>query len=365
MTGPFRSANLRGRGGEGETLEERARRLVEFARGRKRALVLTHDNPDPDAISSALALAQVLEEKAGVECTLAYGGLVGRAENRALMRVLKLPFVRMHRVPISSFDLVCMVDTQPEAQNHSLPIDRFPDVIVDHHPERPSSHRAAVAEVGGVYGATATILTEYLRVLGMEPTREVATALFYGIKADTRDLGRETMPADVDAYVWLFPYTDKEALARIEHPRLPPEYFRLFHTALEKGLVFGNAVWTDLGSIYSPDMVAEVAERHLSLEGMKWSLALATYDDHLFLSLRTNDRRMNAGRLIRDVVASHGGSAGGHGQMAGARLPVSELTESEVSELKLLLRERFLREWGVEDREAVPMLEYRLDDASR
>src|SRR5690606_41160242 len=121
----------------------------------------TVDDQYPDEHCSSLTLYQIRREKSGVECNQADGGHVGRAENRALMRVLKLPVVRMHRVPISSFDLVCMVDTQPEAQNHSLPIDRFPDVIVDHHPERPSSHRAAVAEVGGVYGATATILTEY------------------------------------------------------------------------------------------------------------------------------------------------------------------------------------------------------------
>jgi len=363
MTTPSRSA-LRSRG-KGLDLEERARRLVQLARERRRALVLTHDNPDPDAISSALALGHILREKAGVESTLAYGGLVGRAENRALIRVLKLPFVGMHRVALSDYDLVCMVDTQPEARNHSLPDDRFPDVIIDHHPERPTSRRAAVAEVGGVYGATATILATYLRVLGVEPTREVATALFYGIKADTRDLGRETMPADVDAYVWLFPYTDKEALARIEHPRLPPEYFRLFHRALERAVVHGNVVWADLGTIYSPDMVAEVAERHVFLEGIKWSLALATYDDYLFLSLRTHDRRMNAGRLIRDVVAEYGGSAGGHGQMAGARLPIADMSEEEIARLKEELRHRFLREWGVENCEPVPMLEYGLEPGER
>src|SRR5690606_22013104 len=97
-----------------------------------------------------------------------------------------------------------------------------------------------VAEVGGVYGATSTIAVEYMRALGVEPTREVATALFYGIKADTRDLGRETGDVDVQAYLWLFPLVDKDALAQIEHPRLPADYFRLFHTAIEKGMVHGN-----------------------------------------------------------------------------------------------------------------------------
>lgn len=365
MAGSSRSDKLRGRGRGSEALRERASRLVAFARGRRRALILTHDNPDPDGIASAVGLAQLLEEKAGLPSTLAYGGLVGRAENRALLRVLKLPFVPMHRVALEDFDLVCMVDTQPEAGNHCLPVDRFPDVIIDHHPERPASCSAAIAEVGGAFGATASIVTHYQRSLGMTPTREVATALFYGIKADTRDLGRETMPADVEAYLWLFPLTDKEALARIEHPRLPPAYFRLLHTALEAAVVHGNAVLTDLGWIYTPDMVAEVAERLLFLEGIKWSLALALFDENLFLSLRTNDRRMNAGRLIREAVSAFGGSAGGHGQMAGARIPITGLAEKEIEALKEGILARFLHEWGLDDEKETPLLELRSEDEGK
>lgn len=131
MSGSTRGASLSRVPGV-ETLAQRARRLVELAQGRKRALILTHDNPDPDGISSALALAQIFEEKAALPSTLAYGGLVGRAENRAMLRILRLPFVPMHRIDLSAHDLVCMVDTQPEAENHSLPVEVFPDVLIDH-----------------------------------------------------------------------------------------------------------------------------------------------------------------------------------------------------------------------------------------
>ena len=345
-----------------ETLQDRAERLVELARTRKKALILTHDNPDPDSIAAAMALAQIFEEKAGLKSTVGYGGIIGRAENRSLLKVLKLPVVPLSRVVFDEHDLVAICDTQPEMGNHSLPSRYFPDVIFDHHPERPESKLAAVAEVGGDYGATSTIAVEYLRALGMTPTREVATALFYGIKADTRDLGRETEDVDVQAYLWLFPMVDKEALSQIEHPRLPAAYFHLFHTAIEKAIVYGNAVITDLGDIYSPDMVAEVAERHLFLEGMKWSLAYAIYEETLYFSLRTNDRRMNAGRLIREVVEEMGGTAGGHGQMAGARIPVARMGKAEREQFKKSLMKRFREEWGVEGKPGVPLLELGQDD---
>ncbi len=176
----------------------------------------------------------------------------------------------------------------------------------------------------------------------------LATALFYGVKADTRDLGRQTTPRDIDGYLWLLPKIDRSLLGRIEHPELPLRYFRLYHTAFERAKVYGDAVITDLGEVYSPDMVAEVAERMMFLEGMKWSLAYGSYRSQLYFSLRTNDRRMNAGRLIREICEDKGGSSGGHGSMAGARLPLWG-TRSQRAATKRELVKRFLEAFDVAD----------------
>jgi nanoRNase/pAp phosphatase (c-di-AMP/oligoRNAs hydrolase) len=324
--------------------------LVEYAKDHEHALILTHDNPDPDSIAAGVGLAHLLKKLAGVEAVVAYGGIVGRAENRALIRVLKLPVVPIARVVFDEYDLICMVDTQPEQGNHSLPARHFPDVVIDHHPERPDSQLAPIADVGGAIGATSTVVANYFRAAGLKMPPEIATALFYGIKADTRDLGRQTTNPDVDAYLWLFPLVDKEALTDIEHPRLPEEYFQLQHTAIEKAQVWDPAVVCDLGEIYTPDMVAEVAERFMYLEEMKWALAFGEYDESIFYSLRTNDKRMNAGRLIREVIEAKGGSAGGHGTMAGARLTVRGLSGTAKKRLREEVVHDFLKAFGVRAR---------------
>ena len=325
-------------------------RLIQYAKSHERALVLTHDNPDPDSIAAGVALAYLLEHLAGVEAQVAYGGIVGRAENRALVRVLKLPVVPIARVLFDDFDLICMVDTQPEQGNHSLPARHFPDVVIDHHPERPESHLVPISDVGGPIGATSTVLAEYFRASGLKIPTAIATALFYGIKADTRDLGRQTTRQDIDAYLWLYPLTDKDALSDIEHPRLPIEYFQLYRTALERGLIYGHAFVCDLGEIYAPDMVAEVAERFMHLEDMRWSLAFGEYEDDLYFSIRTSDRRMNAGRLIREVIEAKGGSAGGHGTMAGARLSVRDLSAAARKRLRDEVVVDFLKAFGIRTR---------------
>ena len=283
-------------------------RLLKVAAGKQRALVLTHDNPDPDSMASAVALAYLLEQRGGMTARAAYGGIIGRAENRAFVKVLRLQITPVSQIVFDDYELLALVDTQPCVGNHSLPPRYSADVVIDHHPLRDESLQVAHADVGGHFGATATMLVEYLRAAGVDPSVEVSTALFYGIKADTRDLGRETTPTDVESYFWLFPRMNKVMLNQIEHPELPAQYFKLYQMAIERAKIHGCAVITDLDDVYSPDMVAEVAERMMSLEGMKWSLACGSHHHQLYLSLRTRDKRMNAGRVIREICEHQGGS---------------------------------------------------------
>lgn len=331
-------------------------RLGKLFKGRARGLVLTHDNPDPDSMAAAVALAVVLHSRLGIPTDVAYGGIIGRAENSAFVRVLKLPILPISQVKVDAYDLFALVDTQQSVKNHALPEGVTADIVIDHHPTREDALENPFADLGsGAYGATSTVLTEYLRASRIEPSPELATALYYGIKADTRDLERQTREPDVDCYLWLFPRIDRNLLAQIEHPQLPLRYFRLYHAAIEKARLYTGAVITDLGEVYSPDMVAEVAERLSFLEDAKWSLAFGSFRSQLYLSLRCTDRRMNAGRLIREVCEGLGGSAGGHGSMAGARIPLVGKKANRAATRREVVR-RFRAAFGVEGERGVSLL---------
>jgi nanoRNase/pAp phosphatase (c-di-AMP/oligoRNAs hydrolase) len=336
-------------------VRQKLTRLLKLARGRKRGLVLTHDNPDPDSIASAVALAQILEKRANVSMHVAYGGIIGRAENLAFVRVLKLPVEPVSKIVFDDYDLLALVDTQQNVGNHSLPIHLTADVVIDHHPLREEDQVPVKFADIGTTGATSTLLTQYLRAARIEPGPELSTALYYGIKADTRDLERQTRNPDVDSYLWLFPRIERELLAKIEHPDVPARYFQLYHAAIERAKVFSSAVITDLGEVYTPDMVAEVAERLSFLESAVWSLAFGSYRSQLYLSLRVSDRRMRAGKLIRDLTADLGGSAGGHGSMAGARLPLYGTRKQRVA-LKREVVRRFKEALGVDKERGVSLL---------
>ncbi len=330
-------------------------RLLRVAKGRKQGLILTHDNPDPDSIAAACALKEILEQKAGVDTKVAYGGIIGRAENLAFVKVLKLPVLPVSQVVFDEFDLIALVDTQQSIGNHSLPPTQRADVVIDHHPLRDENTHPPLSDVGRDYGATSTLLVEYIRAARIELSKELATALYYGIKADTRDLDRQTGDPDIDSYLWLLPQIDREMLSMIEHPELPARYFQMYHQAIARAKVYSDAVITDLGEVYSPDMVAEVAERLSFLEGPRWSLAFGSFRSQLYLSVRVSDKRMRAGRLIRETLDGLPGTAGGHGSMAGARIPLSG-TREQRSALKREVLRRLKKAFNVEGERGVALL---------
>ncbi len=330
----------------GKRVLERFGRVL---RGKKSSLILTHDNPDPDALASAAGMAFFYESIANVPSRLAYGGIIGRAENRALVRTLKLPVTPLGRLDLDEFDLLTLVDTQHPAGNHSLPEDRTPQVVIDHHPQRSGDHGVHLALVSDAYGATSSIVTEIIRFADLEPDPMLATALFYGVKSDTQSLVRRSTPADVEAYRWLFSRSDHALLAEIEHPKVPLSYFQAYHTAYQHARIYGSVIMVDLGTVYTPDIVPEIAERLLSLEQVNWSVAIGDYENELYVSVRTNDRRRNAGRQIQSLTRDLGGSAGGHGSMAGAKIPLTERSSEEVITLREKILSRFRGKLGVAD----------------
>jgi nanoRNase/pAp phosphatase (c-di-AMP/oligoRNAs hydrolase) len=65
-----------------------------------------------------------------------------------------------------------------------------------------------------------------------------------------------------------------------------------------------------LGDVQYPDMVAEVADFLLRLDGAEWSAAIGAFNGCLYCSIRTTDRDANAGDLLQGVLGAK--SAGGH-----------------------------------------------------
>ncbi len=316
--------------------------------GGERLLVLTHDNPDPDALASAFALYKLVEKTDGVTARIAFGGFVGRAENRTMVHELGLPITPTWAVRFDDVDLIALVDTQPGTGNNSLPDDRRADIVIDHHPIRKQTKRAKFWDVRTDCGSSCTIMTQYLEAAGVPLKGRVATALFYGIQSETQDLGREAGDADLQASLKLYPGADRELISRIRYPDLPRAYFRSLHRSLERSRTRGPVLVSYVGKLDYPDLVAELADFYLRFEAAKWSFCIGIFEDSILISIRTSLRDAAAGQLLRRVVGKDG-TAGGHGMMAGARVPIGHLSAEDQRLRSEELVNRFIKELGMED----------------
>lgn len=324
---------------------KRVRELKATLNGHGSMLIVLQDNPDPDAIGAAVGLRR-LANAWGVQCSLGTGAGVGRAENRAMVSYLDLNLRDVRSLEPERFDILALVDTQPGTGNNSLPAGQLPEIVIDHHPIRRETRSAEFTDIRRRYGATSTILTEYLLAEGIVPEPPLATALLYGIRSDTQDFGRESTQADMNAFETLYPLANKRVLGAIQRGQVPGEYFKVISNALDNARLCGSAIYSPLGAIENADMVAEVADLLLRHEQARWSCCWAQSGDRILLSVRSSVTDPTANELAHKIT-HHKGSGGGHSSMAGGQLPLPE-TATGVKKLETLIRRRFLEATGNE-----------------
>lgn len=306
------------------------------------AILLQHD-PDPDAIASGLCLRNLVGRNRSSAPMVTFGG-VTRPENREMLRVLDLTVVRIKPRDLDAYDLVACVDVQPDYFRDDLPRDVA--IVIDHHPEQPG-YRARYRDIRASYGATSTILTEYLRAAGDEINQKQATALLYGIKTDTLFLGREIGHADIEAFQFLYGKANLNALRRIEKPAIPADSLKTFGAALERLDVESGLSFAFLGEVAREDVIPQLAELLLQVDGAEWSVAAGISEGRLVASVRNAGYQKGAGDVVKRVFGDLG-SAGGHRSMAKAVIPLerweAEFGRADEKSVRKVFYTRFLAE---------------------
>lgn len=308
-----------------------------------RPLILCHNNPDPDTIASSFALSFLLSRKFGIRSTLGYGGVVTRAENKAMIQRLKIKMMPLRKLNAGRYDSTMLVDAQPGTGNNLLlSKDAMPLVIIDHHPLRKLSQKAPFSDIRPNYGATSTIITEYLLAAGIKLTKSIANALLYGLKTDTNSLIRGACKADYHAFNYLTPLTNPKVIGCIEKPELPVAYFEEYSRGLANSLIYKDVAISNLGVVSTESIIPELSDLMLRVEGVNWSLCMGELNDQIVLSLRSTSRTLKAGNILVRLLGKWG-SAGGHREMAGGQAPLTGLNKIDRSLLCERLINDFLR----------------------
>jgi nanoRNase/pAp phosphatase (c-di-AMP/oligoRNAs hydrolase) len=297
---------------------EKLKRLLEQAGPDDTVAILI--NADPDAMSSAMALQRLFWRR--VKKTRVFRtNVIKRADNLAMIKLLNIKQQHARKLNPAQISKWAIIDSQPHHQD-ALSKFRF-DIIIDHHP--PSSDSvAAFVDIREDYGATATMMTEYLRAAKITPSPRLATALFYGIKTDTDNFVRASIPNDIDAFRYLYPYTNIHIVKMIESSEMTRKTLASFRTALENLVFIKDKACIHMGKVNDPDILVILADFFLKLVESAWCIVSGVYAQKLIVIFRHAGFRSDAGRAAQKLFGQWG-SAGGHKSAARAEIPLEAI----------------------------------------
>ncbi len=284
--------------------------------------IVVHNNPDPDAISSAMGLKEIASS-VGVKAEIHYKGNIGHHENKVFVNLLDIELDQSTDLNVSDYKKIAMIECSTPGTNNMLPPDTQVSIVIDHHQAEIEEIRAEYVDIRPNIGATATIMTKYLQDLDIPINTELATALLYGIKVDTDDFRRNTDPADLIAAAYLYPLANHDILIRIETPTRSIEEIEILGYAIKNREIKGSYLLSNVGSIHNRDALAQAADYLLSLEGITTTIVFGLGEDHIYISGRSRDVRINIGKVMTDAFGSEKG--GGHAMFAGAQIPLGVL----------------------------------------
>ncbi|CAN5684040.1 hypothetical protein BH24ACI4_BH24ACI4_13990 [soil metagenome] len=286
-----------------------------------RVLILLHNDPDPDALASGLALRNLLRR---TKTTAIIGAVQGvtRPENLRMANMLDIHVEPVTPASFGEFERIATVDVQPHYFGGML---QRADLVIDHHPEQPG-YSAVFKDIRADYGSTSTILTEHLRAVDVNISERTATAMLYAIKSDTLFFARHTNRVDLEAFTFLYPLADAALIRKMEGAEITMERLRYVNRASQDGVMKEQIFSAFIGEAPREDFIPYTADFFLQLEDVKWTIVAGVVGTSFIVSVRNLGYSRNAGEFVKRWFGDIG-SAGGHRAMAKAVVPVAKFQE--------------------------------------
>jgi nanoRNase/pAp phosphatase (c-di-AMP/oligoRNAs hydrolase) len=324
----------------------RALKLLNILKDKKNILVTTHQQPDPDALASSMALQTLLRAKLkDAKITLSVKGTLGGGYNRAFAQQLSgLELVPWDDAALPQYDAILLLDVQPAMRSSPLPPNIEATAVIDHHRSGRRPH-CPFCDVRPDVGATASIIFSYFMELEVDITPDLAATLLFAIETDLA--GAAGQPGDLDnmALSSLTLLADTHKLYKMRYVDLPQSSYIAHYHGLANALYFDNVMISHLDRMESPEAPAVIADFLLRFEAVQWALVTAVNGQSLVMSLRTMTKD-SAADVMRKLIRNLG-DGGGHRTKAGGSIVMESGTPAEVEKLRKILKRRLLRSLGI------------------
>jgi nanoRNase/pAp phosphatase (c-di-AMP/oligoRNAs hydrolase) len=298
--------------------------------------IFCHDNPDPDALASALAMEAVCTSL-GHFPTIYHGGLIEHQQNQAMVRLLEIPLRRIILDwelddVLNEADCIVTVDFHQPGANNVLPEECVPHIIIDHHAsDKPVS--ADVAFLRPEYSATSSLIANLLMNMSVDMTPRLATALSFGIRTDTLSFTRSFNPVDLRALMWLNTWVDSKLLASIEAPLKSQDTLETFTQALANKKHDGTLILVPISSLKSRDDLSQVADFLFATKETEVVVVYGIQRNKVLLSARSRRNNLHLGLVLSKHFPD--GQAGGHKGLAGGQILFETLGFEEFADTEM------------------------------
>lgn len=283
--------------------------------------IVCHDNPDPDCLAAAIALELIAKESGVTTVNIVYEGIISHHQNRAFVDLLEIDIKPYSEDTLHMNDLIAFVDHSIPGAHNPVPEDTDIDIVIDHHPS-VGSIPATFVDVREDYGAAATILTEYIRELEIEPPTRVASGLLFALHRERLDFIRQPTVHEYTAAAYLHPFVDLEILRELYDVSFTPGTVDAVKAAIDNRVIRGSCLVSCVGRTENHHALAQAADYLLNIEGVDTVLVCGLVRDKVQLSARTRESTIDLGKQLHEAFEPVG-NAGGHLDMAGGQIPIT------------------------------------------
>lgn len=301
-----------------KTAKERLREFLEIFDKEDDVLVVI--NADPDALASAMAVKRLLRYRVK-NVTIGYPNEIRRLSNVKMLDLLKISAERLHTLKPKEYSKRVILDSQPSHHPSFENLDF--NAVIDHHPAT-KNWVAPFVDIRKTYGATASMMVEYLRAAKIKPSALLATALFYAIKVDTQNFEKKAEPADAISFRYLFNIANHNLVRKIELSEFRRSELNYFKIALTEMVVSKQRLYVHVGRVPNPDILVMIADFLHQVHEVSWVMVSGFYSEKLVVIFRCDGYKKDAGKLASKMFSSIG-SAGGHREAARAEVPCKNL----------------------------------------
>lgn len=300
--------------------------LINVIKGH-RVFIQTHNFPDQDAIASAYGL-QVLLEEFGIVTVICHHGNIDRTATANMVSEFGIKMsTDLDLKDMTDKDYIITVDSQKGNSNiRDLPGNEV--ACIDHHPVFCDISGYIFKDIR-IVGSCATIIADYYRQNNIEMPSNVATALLYGLKCDTRDFTRGVTQLDVDIYGYLFPKSNMQLIRHFQSGEIQYEELNAFSDTMRNIDIFNGIAFAFLDFECADSFMATVSDFILNIDAVNFAVVYTRKKDGFKFSVRSEYDVLDAGQIISEALRNIG-TGGGHKSMAGGYADEAKLLEISI-----------------------------------